>query len=600
MRGAVVAQSCNRSMRLLAGLAATAFGAACLAQTAASEEPAESIELRRPQTEPLKYPLPVIDPKQVPAPSRFDPRTSLSVPDRWRIMEDLGQKDHWWDPYNTNTIKGDKPYQPLADWGPDWFLNLGAVSDTLYETRLLPIPVGAQSSRRPGSNGAFGGTSQTALVQTVILSASLIKGNTTFKPPDYEFKFAGAFNVNHADLQEVRVLNVNPQNGVTRTDSHFGVQEAFVDMHLRNLSPQYDFDSVRVGIQPFISDFRGFLFNDSAFGVRLFGNRDNNQWQYNLAWLRRLEKDTNSGLNDIFRRWRADDTFVANAYRQDWPVLGHTTQATVLYNVNREGNRKDYYDRNGFQVRPAVIGDVRPQNYDVAYFGLNGDGHFGAWNLTSSAYLALGHKSYDPIAQRSQRIEAGFAAAELSRDFDWLRVRATGLVASADKDPFDGKSTGFDAIFENPQIAGADTSFWIRQAIPLVGGGGVALSGRNGVLPSLRSSKDQGQSNFVNPGLTLIGIGADADLTPQWRLIGNLSWLSFIDTTVLGYLRNQGNISRSLGTDISLAVQYRPFMTQNVVFNGSVAWLQPGAGYRQLFPAGKRPYSVLTNLLLTF
>ena len=581
-------------------LATTAMASVAWAQDAPEAESSERIELRRAQTEPLKYPLPAIDPNQVPAPSRYDPRISLTVPDRWRIMDGLGLKDRWWDPYNPNTIKGDRPYEKLKSWGPDWFLNLSAVSDTLIESRRLPIPVGAQSSRRAGSNGTFGGTDQAALVETVILSASLIKGDTTFKPPDYEFKFAGAFNVNHTRLQEVRVLNVNPQKGVTRTDSHFGVQEAFVDVHLRNVSPQYDFDSVRVGIQPFISDFRGFVFNDSAFGVRLFGNRDNNQWQYNLAWLRRLEKDTNSGLNDIFRRWRSDDTFVANAYRQDWPVPGHTTQATVLLNINREGDQKEFYDRNGFQVRPAGLGDGRPQNYDVAYVGLNGDGHFGRWNLTSSAYLALGHKSYDPIAQRSQRIQAGFAAAELSRDFDWLRLRATGLVASGDKNPFDGRSTGFDAIFENPQIVGADTSFWIRQAIPLVGGGGVALSGRNGVLPSLRSSKDQGQSNFVNPGLTLVGIGADADISPQWRLIGNLSWLSFLNTTVLSYLRNQGAISRNLGTDLSLAVQYRPFMTQNIVFNGSVAWLRPGPAYRQLFPSGKMPYSLLANLLLTF
>ena len=581
-------------------LATMAMASVALAQDAPEAESSERIELRRAQTEPLKYPLPAIDPNQVPAPSRYDPRISLTVPDRWRIMDGLGLKDRWWDPYNPNTIKGDRPYEKLKSWGPDWFLNLSAVSDTLIESRRLPIPVGAQSSQRAGSTGTFGGTDQLALVETVILSASLIKGDTTFKPPDYEFKFAGAFNVNHTRLQEVRVLNVNPQKGVTRTDSHFGVQEAFVDVHLRNVSPQYDFDSVRVGIQPFISDFRGFVFNDSAFGVRLFGNRDNNQWQYNLAWLRRLEKDTNSGLNDIFRRWRSDDTFVANAYRQDWPVPGHTTQATVLLNINREGDQKEFYDRNGFQVRPAGLGDGRPQNYDVAYVGLNGDGHFGRWNLTSSAYLALGHKSYDPIAQRSQRIQAGFAAAELSRDFDWLRLRATGLVASGDKNPFDGRSTGFDAIFENPQIVGADTSFWIRQAIPLVGGGGVALSGRNGVLPSLRSSKDQGQSNFVNPGLTLVGIGADADISPQWRLIGNLSWLSFLNTTVLSYLRNQGAISRNLGTDLSLAVQYRPFMTQNIVFNGSVAWLRPGPAYRQLFPSGKMPYSLLANLLLTF
>ena len=216
-----------------------------------------------------------------------------------------------------------------------------------------------------------------------------------------------------------------------------------------------------------------------------------------------------------------------------FPAPGHTTQATIIHNINREAGG-DYYDRNGGLIRPAVLGDVRPHNYRVTYFGLNGDGHFGPWNLTSSLYAVVGIDSRNPLAQQRQNIRAGFAAAELSRDFSWLRVRVNALFASGDKNPFDGKATGFDAILENPQFAGADTSFFIRQAVPLIGGGGVALSGRNGILPSLRSSKDQGQSNFVNPGLLLAGLGADADLTPQVRVLGNVSKLNFVNTSSLG------------------------------------------------------------------
>ena len=397
------------SLRLFSPLAAGLLAAGAVSGAAAQglQAPAadDEVQLRRPQTDPLTYPLAPIDPNQVPAPSRYDPRTSLSVPDRWRIMESLGQQDRWWDPYNNNTIKGDKPLQALSHWGPDWFLNLGVISDSLVELRRFPTPTGAQLGRGAGAN------------------ASLVKGNTTFKPPDYEFKFVGAFNVNHARLKDLRILRIDPRRGETRTDRHFGIQEAFVDKHLRNVSDQYDFDSLRVGIQPLISDFRGFVFNDTPFAVRLFGTRDNNRWQYNLAYFQRFEKDTNSGLNDVFTRMRSDYTLMANAYRQDWPVLGHTTQATVLYNINREGNQGTYFDQNGFIARPAVIGDGRRRNYNVAYLGLNGDGHFGRWNLTSSAYLALGNQTYDPVAQRSQRIRAGFGAAELSRDFDWFRVR---------------------------------------------------------------------------------------------------------------------------------------------------------------------------------
>ena len=576
-------------------------------------DPEREIAPRRPgPSEPLRYVPPVPDTLQVPPPMANAPRETLPVPDRWRIMQALGVKSPWYDPYNPNVWKGDLPigaepwvrerFPSLAKkLSPDWFVNVGVVSDTLLEFRRLPTPVGPQTTDRPGSLDVFGRGKQSTFAETVIASFSLIKGNTTFKPPDYEFRLTPAFNVNRSQAEEVRALRVDPREGTTRNDRHFTLQEAFADMHLRNVSSRYDFDSVRVGIQPFISDFRGFLFNDVPFGVRLFGNRDNNQWQYNLAWFRRLEKDTNSGLNDLGRAPRKDDVLVANAYRQDWPVIGYTSQATVMLNFNREGDER-YYDRNGFPTRPSILGDERGHDYRVAYLGYNGDGHFGRWNLTASVYAALGHDDRNPLAQKPQQVRAGFAAAELSRDFSWVRLRLNGLLQSGDRDPFDGKATGFDAILENPQFAGADTSFFIRQAVPLVGGGGVALSGRNGVLASLRSSKDEGQSNFVNPGLMLLGAGADVDVTPQVRVSGNVSWLRFLQTEVLGVLRNQAPPDKSLGLDVSAGVQWRPFMSQNVVFNASAAALLPGKGLKQLYDENQRgpQYSVLFNLLATF
>jgi hypothetical protein len=570
------------------------------AQKADEPDPSQ-IERLRPQGTPLKYELPPIDPKQVPPPTPLMPRESVPVPDRWRIVDTLGIKFPWYDPYNHNVYKGDKPFEPFAKWGPDWFLSLSAISDTLIETRRLPTPVGAQSTARPGANDLFGRSRQTVLVQTLIFSVGVVKGNTTFKPPDYEFRFVPAIQVNQALIGEVRGLRVDPREGKRRTDSHLGIQEAFVDVHLRNVSDRYDFDSVRFGIQPFISDFRGFIFQDVPVGVRVFGIRDNNQWQYNLAYFRRMEKDTNSGLNDVSQQVRKDHVLVANVYKQDFPVIGHTTQATIIHNNNREAGR-DYYDTNGFLIRPAVQGDSRPHNYQVTYLGLNGDGHFGVWNLTSSLYAVFGTDDRHPIAQQKQTIRAGFAAAELSRDFSWLRIRANALIASGDKNPFDGKATGFDAILENPQFAGADTSFFIRQGVALIGGGGVALSGRNSVLPSLRSSKDQGQSNFVNPGLTLFGFGADADISPEIRLLANISKLNFVNTSVLGVLRNQSPPSKDLGVDVSIGAQYRPFMSQNVVFNASAAALLPGKGLKQLYEEDKRgpQYSILLNLLLTY
>src|SRR3546814_18724364 len=108
------------------------------------------------------------------------------------------------------------------------------------------------------------------------------------------------------------------------------------------------------------------------------------------------------------------------------------------------------------------------------------------------------------LPPRSTRTDTLFPHTTLFRSY-----------ASGDGDPYDNRENCFDAIFENPVFAGADTSYWIRQSIPFAGGGRViAINGRNGILKSLRSSQEQGQSNFHNPGPMLMGAGADFDWMP--------------------------------------------------------------------------------------
>jgi hypothetical protein len=222
-------------------------------------------------------------------------------------------------------------------------------------------------------------------------------------------------------------------------------------------------------------------------------------------------------------------------------------------------------------------------------------------NLSSSTYVALGEDRNSPLSERKSDIRAFFHATELSRDFNWIRLRGNFLYASGDKNPYDSTDTGFDAIFENPQFAGADTAYFIRQGIPLIGGGGVAFSSRNGILPSLRSSKEQGQSNFVNPGLILIGAGADFDVKPELRLIANVSQLWFDETAVLGALRNERNPASEIGTDLSAGAQWRPFYNQNVIINASFSALRLGQGLKDLYGDRNAPfYSGFINAILTY
>jgi hypothetical protein len=529
----------------------------------------------------------------IPRPGVAEFDDPIAVPDRWRIVDAL-YEERWYDPYNRNLLKGDKPIH-----GDDWFFSVSAIADSVYESRRVSTPVGGPSTGDPGANDVFGDPGQDVLAQTVAVELVYLKGSTVFQPPDYEFRLTPAFNINYANVGELQALNVDPRTGTTRTDQHFGLQAAFFDYHLRNVSDNFDFDSFRIGIQPFNADFRGFLFQDSQLGARLFGTRHNNVFQYNLALFRRLEKDTNSGLNDVFVKPRRDDVLIANVYWQDLFKLGLQTQFTVAYNRNRE-DRDFYFDHNGFLARPAALGSERPRRYDVTYFGSSLDGHIDRVNLSATVYYALGREHDGVFSGVPASIRAGFAAVEAGIDFDWIRTRASFLYASGDADPYDHKATGFDAIFENPQFAGADTSYWIRQAVPLIGGGRVALSGRNGVLNSLRSSKEQGQSNFTNPGTLLLGVGADFDLAPQWRLSVNANQLAFENTAVLEAARNQANIHRNIGLDVSAAVIWRPLMTQNLVLRLSWATLIPGRGYDDLFPDQGQPHSLLANVILTY
>lgn len=627
-----------------------------LPEEAGDVEPGIIEGRRRPgYVDPLPDPVTQDNPGAVraPPPEAF-PTDTIPIPDRWRLIQNLGLvTENWRDPYHQNTYKGDRPICTNSDEdrehrahlrheaeeaarakaeaegraydrtdveypygsakcltprflglkGQHWFFSVNAISDTVIEPRTFPIPVGVQTTEDPDRLDVFGSEFSPVLSQTFILGAALTKGSTAYKPPDVEYRLALAFNINHVDVPERRVLLVEPSRASNRTDHFVGVQEAFFDYHIRNTSDRYDFDSFRIGIQPFQSDFRGFLFNDNQLGIRLFGTRDNNRFQYNLGAFWRLEKDTNSGLNAILQEPRDDWVFVANAYRQDFLIPALTSQLTLVYNRNREGDAIQV-DDNGFPVRPALLGTLRGRDYDVVYLGYNADGRVGRINLTGSLYGVIGEDRNSFMTGEPADVRAWFGALEASYDKDWMRFRLSGLYQSGDSDPFDDVEAGYDAIFENPVFAGADTSYWIRQTIPFAGGGrAISVNGRNGILNNLRSSKEQGQSNFNNPGLILTGLGADFDLTPELRLSTNANHLWFEDTSVLETLRVEGSIPRDIGFDLSAAAIWRPKATQNIVLRLSGAALVSGEGFRDLFDnlgQDRTYYSVLANAVLSY
>jgi hypothetical protein len=170
--------------------------------------------------------------------------------------------------------------------------------------------------------------------------------------------------------------------------------------------------------------------------------------------------------------------------------------------------------------------------------------------------------------------------------------------ASGDANPRDGRARGFDAIEDFPAFAGGIFSLWNREGIRLTGAG-VALTPPNSLLPSLRSSKDEGQANFVNPGILLVNAGADFDLTPKLRSVVNVNFLRFDRTEPLELLLFQAPIHHTIGVDYSIGLQYRPPLTENIVLTGGAAALTPGRGFRDIY-TGKTLFSLFANLRLQF
>ncbi len=146
--------------------------------------------------------------------------------------------------------------------------------------------------------------------------------------------------------------------------------------------------------------------------------------------------------------------------------------------------------------------------------------------MTHAFYQAVGEDTFNPIAGRPVTVNAQLAAAEISYDHDWVRYRVSTFYTSGDANPRDGRARGFDSILDLDAFAGGLFSFWNREGFRLTGSG-VLLTTPGSLIPSLRASKDEGQANFVNPGIFLVNAGADFDITPKLKGFLNANFLRF-------------------------------------------------------------------------
>jgi hypothetical protein len=550
-----------------------------------------------------------IAPEQVPP----DSANFMKDPDRWDAPmpawnrygkggEFPYTKGHWYDPFNRSRLKGDYPV-----FGQQWFFDFTGTSITGLDARRLPVPSGVSAEQPGDSTGFFGRGEQGFASQNFRLSFDLFEGDTSFRPIDFRLRFTPEFNLNFLQTRERGIVNIDVRDGTNRFDSHTGIQEAFVEAKLHDLSPNFDFVSVRAGIQQFVSDFRGFIFAEEQPGIRLFGNLKSNRISYNLAYFYFLEKNTNSGLNTF--RQRHQQVYIGNVYIQDFFAKGYTTEFSFHY------NRDDptiHFDDNGFLVRPAPIGlvvdnGVLTHGIRAYYIGWASNGHIKRLNVSHAFYQALGHDTLNPIAGRRVNIDGRMGALELSVDKDWIRFRTSFFYASGDPNirsdalGLGGRGStarGFDTIVDETNFAGGAFSFFDQEGIRLTATG-VALTNPGSLLVSLRSNKEEGQANFVNPGIYIFNAGADFNVTPKLKAFINANYLRFDRTEPLELLLFQRGIQHSIGLDTGVGIQYRPPLTENIVITTGVSNLVPGVGFREILN-GRVLISAFSGIKLVF
>jgi hypothetical protein len=513
----------------------------------------------------------------------------LPVPDRWRIPFSPDTRRYTGsiiDPYHQNILKGDYPII-----GQSIFFNGGATSDTLIEGHRVPTPSGV-TAQRPASEAFFGAGDQTVVQQNFILELELFKGETDFKPKEWAIKLTPVFNINYVATQENFAINIDPRQGSDRLDSHIAFQELFGEYHFRDLSPYYDFASSVTGIQFFNEDFRGFLYADNNLGARLLGIYEANRLQFNLAYFEQFDKDTNSGLNTF--NFKRQHVLMANLFRQDTFWQGYNLVFNLAFN---DDNGRLHYNTNGVIVRPTPVGDLSEHNVQVGYVGFGGEGHIGRLNISHQFYEAFGRDSHNPLASQATTINAQMFDVEASVDVDWMRFKLSYFYASGDRNSSDGKANGFDSIFDDPNFAGGSFSWWVRQGFG-AGNALTPLKNRSSLLPDFRD-KGEGQANFVNPGLQLFNAGYTADLTQKLSAILNLNYLRFDNTSSLESLLHQNNLSRDIGYDYSMGIEYRPFLNNQMVVTGGIAGLTPGEGFKQIY-TGKTQYSAFLGLTFRY
>ena len=367
-------------------------------------------------------------PTRSPSPST-SMRDAEGLPDRWRIVSMLGYRENLLDPYNGNNwLKGDSPA-----FGEDWFFNLIGISDTLVEPRRFPVPVGDTGHRQPRQQRHVRRRRADRLRRRPSRSKPCsTRATRSSSRPTTNSASRRSFNISYVDTKENGLVDIDAPRAARRATTTTSACRSCSSTSTCATSRTATTSTASASASSRSSRTSAASCSRTARSAcACSAPATTTAGSTTSRAFRRIEKDTNSGLNDVSGSdaLRDDDVFVANLYRQDFPVLGFTSQATSLYNRNREGDdvvlRRQRLHRAAGVARPRA-----PQRLRRRLRRLQRrrplrplEPHRRRCTARSATTTAACSSS------AAQDIRAGFAAAEVSRDFDWMRVRVSAAYA---------------------------------------------------------------------------------------------------------------------------------------------------------------------------
>jgi hypothetical protein len=276
-----------------------------------------------------------------------------------------------------------------------------------------------------------------------------------------------------------------------------------------------------------------------------------------------------------------------NVFRRDVPWLGFNLMGGAWFvNDNGTGNP-------GFQAKHEV---------DVGYFEVGFEGVLPAGFATSGAFIqAVGHDDLNPIAKRSESINAQFAALELTRPSNFGQPRISIMYASGDKNPTNGTATGFDGVSDFVNFAGNNFAYFGREQLQ---GRGNQIVNFNSFYPNLRN-RFFDAINFVNPGIMALTAGYDATLTTRVNAFFNYNYYDFVQPAALEQaiaIKGGGNVNihKDIGQDITLGINFRPLIINNVTCNFGTTGFFQGRGFQDISGNNAVLFTHFANLVLVY